>query len=705
MSATKGGAGQSESFASEPFEPSTLTLNRRNDKLAELHQLRERCGEAVGSLTIDHEVGCIRALIQDKALDEEFSVAVRERWQNWSRNTNPFRSGLASSAASELNQAANRSDTGSDTASGDSATDEPKEAAETSSSQKNKRRKAFRADEIKVQVGTSQLDVTEGWETIRRDREARLSDMDAALPSAFRFDDRQLQVYAHRLKPKYINSLDRPFEASSVHGLLRPSRDVSPHLRAPTPQPVSFDEKENEKAFSQPNVFVVSFFTGSLDLGREGPMAQHKGSCLEGSAHQDGDITRDEYVKRICGDGLGGMKRSQTIELLSTQTLAHLQSSLVCWSDEQPERRDWRKRLHRQLSQHGMTELSSDADLQRDLPSQLQSETSGLPSFEEGKTKDEERRDVRFARFTGGLRETDTALIIEDKLYSKGFHHGGAASEAAYLALLEEWKRSSGHAGATVGWSSNGGDFSTRLDQLKSIRVGQPYWMIHQGDCIHCFVIEQVRSLRPREQVALRQDSATASPESLPAAAAILRFPRITWLSTSTMLRFAADNKDNYSLGHRILHSEGLLPVSLTESSSETGRLSAKEPDVMQQTAWQIAMGRTKRKHEGLLRRKQGKCLACSLRKAKVGILGGERVRLPSTSTDQGQDATAQDILNIDGVDDYLIAVCTPCAALLGLPACPPTVGPDAETPVQLDWQRIDRERDAQAGWTVFPMY
>lgn len=311
--------------------------------------------------------------------------------------------------------------------------------------------------------------------------------------------------------------------------------------------------------------------------------------------------------------------------------------------------------------------------------------------------------DARYARFTGARRHTDAALIIENKLYSKGIRHGDAPHEADYATLLDQWRKSSGHADAEIGWTENGGDLNLRLDQLKPLRVGQPYWMLHQGDCIHSFVIEQVRALRPSEDMALQSPIAASSVENAPAGTAFVRFPRVTWLSSPAMLRFAADNKDNYGLGHRILHWEGLLPLYHSETGPEAG---PRDTSQIEASALQIAMGRTKRKDEGLVRKKQGKCLACALRKAQVGILGGDRVRVPTTSTGQEtDDASAQDEAAIDGLDDHLVTVCTSCAALLGLPTRAVITGPDSEGSIELDWQRIDREKGRHAGWTVFPMY
>ncbi len=189
------------------------------------------------------------------------------------------------------------------------------------------------------------------------------------------------------------------------------------------------------------------------------------------------------------------MKRSQTVELLSSHTLSDLQTSLFCWSDEQPERLGWRQRLKRQLSPLSASSLET-ARRQGEVEEQAGGD-------EEENLNRLEYQDVRFARFTGERRHTDSVLIIEDKLYGKGVRQGDAAHEADYATLLESWKRSSSSPDSNVGWKSNGGDLSLRLDKLDSVRVGQPYWLLHQGDCAHCFVIEQIRALRPSEELAL----------------------------------------------------------------------------------------------------------------------------------------------------------------------------------------------------------
>ncbi|KAJ1037533.1 hypothetical protein NDA11_000266 [Ustilago hordei] len=687
-------------FASESLRPSTLRLQRRNSKLTHLHGLRDRCKDAAGVLTIDHEVDHIRSVTRAKALDEEFSVAVRERWQTWSRNANPFRTDLASSAASELNRSAANSESDPEDSSAASATEDADEQEEAEHPSKRKRRKAFRAEEIKIKVGESELEMTEGWETIRRDREACLSGLDAALPSAFRFDERQLQVYAHRLKPKYINSLDRPFEVRDVRRLLRPSQNIVGAGVVVARSACVFNGTTEV-----PNVLTISFFTGSLDFGKDDAATQDTTDPSGSPKELDGDSTRDDYVKRICGDGLGGMKRTQTVELISSQTLSDLQNSLFCWSDEQPERCGWRKRLKRKhLNPRGTQrgpELSNTRH-QSDPANEAGSEC-------ESNDEDERNSDPRFARFTGQRRQTDTVLIIEDKMYNKGVRHGDALEEADYAALLAQWKTAPGQTNASVGWAEKAGDLNISIDQLNSFRVGQPYWLLHQGDCVHCFVIEQVRAMRPREQTWLADTSKTmTSVESAPGGSTVIGFPRVTWLSTPTMLRFTADNKDSYSIGHRILHLDTQVPSGYDELNEQGGSSSnSREAESSQPSnPWQIALSRTRRKEEGLLRKKQGKCLACSLRKAQVGILGGDRVRLPSNTVENhDNDATAQDERIVAGLDDHLTTLCTSCAALLGLPTRQSDAAENPEAALELNWQHIDADKSRQAGWTVFPMY
>lgn len=688
-------------FASEPFELATLRLQRRNGKLERLQGLRTRFREAAESLMIDHEVDRIRSVTRANALDEDFSVAVRERWQTWSRNANPFRTELASSAASELKNTAG-SDSESDASSTGSATEDADEQAEIENPSKRKRRKAFRVEEIKIKVGDSELEMTEGWDAIRREREARLTELDAALPSAFRFDERQLQVYAHRLKPKYINSLDRPFEVHDVQRLLRRSHRVSDAQTTSASSAASIDAE-----LFPPSVLIISFFTSSINFGKD--EATWDNPDPSRSSHElDGDSTRDDYVKRICGDGIGGMKRSQTVELLSSQTLSDLQGSLFCWSDEQPERCDWRQRLKRQRGRPGEAHRSGGATSDMCGETQQEGDCDTDASSEDARDdRDDQNRDPRFARFTGQRRQTDTVLVIENKLYSKGLRHGDASEQADYATLFGRWKAASGHDHASAGWTGKGGDLSVSFEQLKSLRVGQPYWLLHQGDCVHCFVIEQIRAIRPGEQKMLAERSKATTPlESVPRNSASIGFPRITWLSTPTMLRFAADNKESYSLGHHILLWEDQARPACDTFPEQAG--SSREVESSQPSnAWQIASGRTKRKDEGLLRKKQGKCLACSLRKAQVGILGGNRVRLPLSSArgHNDDDAATQDESIISGTDDHLITICTSCAALLGLPLCQSDAEADPNSSVQLDWQRIDAEKGRQAGWTVFPMY
>ncbi len=678
MSSAGSNTAQRLSFASEPLDSASITLDRRQEKLTQLRSLRQRCKEAAGTLTIDHEVQLVRELIQTKAVDEDFSVAVRERWQTWSRNADPFRTELASTAASELSKAAEvEASSGSDSDSqlDDSASEGPDEPSGSGMTSKGKRKGVFRPKGPKKRIGSSERGMDEDWDAVRREREARLTELDASLPNAFRFTERQLKVYAHRLKQKYLNSLDRPFEAAQLHKLLHHSRKVAQPGAVQPSQDASVPGPSIQNAPSRPSVYHISFFISSLDPSTDDVAAQQKNA--DAAAVSDVDA-RDNYVKRICGDGLGGSKRSQTIELLSTQTLSDLLGTLVCWSDEQPERHGWQQRLQK-------TSYCPDATAAgQEAVASLQQDLSG----------DEESQETCSARYTGRRRHTDVALIIEDKLYSKGLRAGDALYEADYATLLNEWKSRCGLSDAQAGWSSSGGDLSLRLDQLGSIRIGRPYWLLHQGDCVHAFVIEQIRALRPLEE----KGTFSSDLENVPSGSAVTPFPRITWLSTPAMLRFAADDKDNYGLGHRILLWEGLMPMQSSGAGPEVGALAAG--DLTQRSALQVALGRTRRKDEGMLRKKQGKCLACLLRKAQIGILGGDRVRLPVGSDDDERGKQTE----MSGLDDHLVTLCVSCAVILGLPTREPEAGA-SEAPVQLDWQRIHAQKPRKAGWTVFPMY
>ena len=664
-------AEQGAPIASDPLVPSALKLDRRNSKLKTLQILRQRCNQAAGPCTIDYEVEQIRDTIRTKALDEEFSVALRERWQTWSRTANPFRSELASSAASELKSvdpSASDSEGGSEDLAGDDSSDQ----VSHDSPNKKKRKRTAAGKHRDEQGVTSEANPSDNCESIRRDREASLATFDAALPRAFRYSDRQVKVYAHRLKTKYINSLDRPFEAKDVHRLLHPSRATQAETKAHGPQAGLCAAAQATGASLQPTVFTISFFSGSIDWSEEYAAARNQKDLADGA---DGDNARDDYVKRICGDGLGGMRRTQTVELLSTQSLSTLHSSLVCWSNEQPERVGWRERLSRQAEQHsGVQHGTIDHDAEN------------------------EDQDVHSARYTGRPRQTDTALVIEDKLYSKGARHGDKAYEADYATLLQKWIESTGNTHIKAGWSSKGGDLDQRLDQIGAIRVGQPYWLLHQGDCVHCFVVEQVRALRPSEEAAMRRGTPASNIETAPLGAAFMPLPRITWLSTPAMLRFAADSKHSYGVGHHILQWEGSLPFPDSASAEAGSRAAGNTVS----NPWQSAKLRIRRSDEAMLRQKQGKCLSCSLRKAQVGILGGVSVRLPLASNDPEQADSPQAEPTMDGLDDHLTSICTPCAALLGLPTRPIA---STQTGPELDWDRIDKEKHRRAGWTVFPLY
>lgn len=686
MSRARRGTEASIPIASEPIVLPQLTFDRRNSKINQLQALRQTLNQAAGPSTIDYEVEQIRDAIQAKTLDEHFSTAVRERWQTWSRNANPFRSDLASSAASEL-RSAEEVVSNSSSPSEDSTTEEPDEQVADDLPNKKKRKRVVRAKSTNNQNNKSEADFVETWDSIRSEREALLGEMDAALPSAFRFSERQLKVYAHRLKSKYINSLDRPFQVRDVHRLLHQTKLPDSPSDSKASQSGLFASFDATSTQRQPCVLTISFFSSSIDGTKEDFVAQKDADPYAPADDVHGDNTRDDYVKRICGDGLGGMKRAQTVELLSTQTLSDLQSSLCCWSDQQPERYGWHERLQRHL--HSKNDKAG-AQASR------------------GSDDAQEFHDVRHARFTGRCRQTDAALIIENKLYTKGTRHGDAPYESDYAMLLEQWKEATGHADVQVGWTSNGGDLSLRLDRLEFIRTGQPYWLLHQGDCVHCFVFEQVRALRPGEEMALRKrPPAETNVENASVRTTFVPFPRITWLSTPTMLRFAADHNHNYGLGHHILRWEGMLDLpqaSQSVTDKAAGETGSSQGENDHQNRWQIANLRTRRKDEGMLRKKQGKCLACLLRKAQVGILGGESVRLPLAAIKPEMQDSTQDEPAVNGLDDHLTSICTSCAALLGLPTRSPSTETAAETCVELDWERI-ATMDSHSGWTIFPLY
>ncbi len=255
-------------YASEPIQPSELTLDRRDSKLKRLSTSANAAARQSKVSLSDHEIEQIRTTFHTKALDEDFSVALRERWQTWSRNANPFRTELASSAASELDKAAAMSDSEVEAMSGESGTEEQTELGEAGSSRPKKRRRAFRAKDIKVKVGTTELDVTEGWEHIRQQREGSLVHLDAALPNAFRFSERQLKVYASSTQAQihhYTRSALRSIRPSSAVALRYQfcvhSDDLSSEAGPSTTRTSS----------PQPTVWAISFFNSSLDLADKTP--------------------------------------------------------------------------------------------------------------------------------------------------------------------------------------------------------------------------------------------------------------------------------------------------------------------------------------------------------------------------------------------------------------------------------------------------
>lgn len=631
-------------YASEPVKLADLELDRRQDRLADLVSLRDECSHGVSSFNIDDCLDQVKKQVRSKSLDEDFSVAVRERWQTWSRQSRPLRKDIASAAATDLTE------TGADGAatefeimsgsSEDVTADE--EEAQPERPSKRTKHSAGHGNE-------------EDWDKIREARETLLFELDHLIPAAFRFSDRQVKTYAQRLKPRHFSSLEEPFHPAEIRRALnKASTDVANNL--------------NNQKTRRPVVLTISFFAGSLDSGNSNESERVDVPC-----HEDDSFghPRDNYINRISGPGPDGLKKTQTIELLSTQSLDTLRQCLFCWSDEQPERQGWSQRLQQEASPQGDIRVDNGTSSRSPLYEQDASPTLAKETGQE----------PRFAIYTGRRRETDTIMVIEDTLYGRGYSCGSGEHDADYLTLLDRLNSQRSDREHVLDLQ-HGGDLTKSFHDMESVHVGQTYWLLHQGACVHAFMIDQIRAVRSEEVAAVQGGIATSSKSQ--------QFPRITWLTIPTMLRFASDNADNFSIGHRILHAEGHISYAYVG----TGEPTTRGANTTQRLAANPHTARTKRREESLLKWRKGRCSACAARKAQIGILGGDRVALHTLSS---PDADSP----MPSIDEHLTTLCQPCAALLGVP----TTQADDDAPHEIDWDAVNKQESRKNGWTIFPMY
>ncbi|PWZ02901.1 hypothetical protein BCV70DRAFT_224530 [Testicularia cyperi] len=719
----------SQAYASEPVPLSSLRLDRRPEELKSLVDLWQQCRNDQEGPDVESSLARINGAIRGRVLDENFSVAVRERWQSWSRLSRPFRNELASNATAELRKdshnpsltldayaeaSAHASD--SDASEEDGANDDPEDNARPT-----KRRKT----PARARAESSSLESMQESNHIRAEREALLQDMDRLLPSAFHFSERQLMVYVQRQKPKLLNNLERPFTPAQIRTALQLSH---------APREASKSQKAHSTtARDHRCVLTISFFSSAVEpeAGDADPVTttHEHGSTAAGDpfpSSRSAIAQSQSSVKRVAGEGPGGLRRSQTIEVLSDQPLDVLRQSLLCWSDEQPERLNWQSRLAKQVRKRQRRSSGTTG----------RSEQNAL-DFGIDDLIDIEDHNPLLSRFTGQRRQTDAVALIEGKLYGYGLRHGENMWEQDLATQIVDWIAESGNTDSALREVSIGGDMRMSFDELPPLRVGQPYWLLHQGDCVHCFMIEQIRQLRPAEAEFLAAaqsrvnvdaksntepgsvDTADPSGSDLSDLDA-LPFPRVTWLSNRAMLRFNAARTDNYSIGHRILASEGYSPFIYKSTAAPT--LIGTER--MQLSAFVAERSRNQRLHESLLRTRQGKCFACNSRKAQIGILGGSNVRLPPQPSETATSAPTLPLrsksptgsnIAVEGIDEHLTTLCLACAVLLGVPVLQENQQQHQLTPdmpnrhshdsIRIDWDTINRNKQVGDGWTIFPIY
>ncbi|EPQ32396.1 uncharacterized protein PFL1_00592 [Pseudozyma flocculosa PF-1] len=683
------------SYSSEPLQLGQIDLrhaSQHGDGSARRQlDLTENHLKAV-SARIGSSLDTVRHRIRERACDAEFSTALKDRWQQWS-STSTSSGKAAAGADAGADADADEEHEGTDASSTDVGSDN--ESADEDADRHRDRHTGRRRDRdgnaggVEAHPASGEPDQPpqghsiessqrrrwqprgsaahdgKAWDEIRRAREALLADMDRSLPRAFRFDKTQTTAFSRRIKTRAVNSLDRPFSLPEIHQFIHgnaiaevpprtrpgPSSERNDPDRASSPVAEGLAGERHEASGPRtgrpPLVLQLSYFwsTPHIDFDdaeeeQEQEKQQQAQTGRPGTHAADEGFTRPPSLPRRQGDGPGGMRRSQTIEVRSDQNVSVILDAMLCWSDDQPERVGWRKRLARQA-------LGDESD-------EVIEDYFGSPS-DQGQGIDFDGQEPVCARFTGRKRTSDSCMVIEGRLYGGGIRAGDQPWEADYASLLSR------HFPDADGRPQQPGDVATRFDELPAIRVGQPYWILHQGDCVHSFTLDCVRALRPEEQ----PSSVGAMPQGSPSNSV---FPRVTWMAGPAVLRFISTDRDNVGIGHRILKGEGHAHYAFG-STSQAGVLGAERSKTK---AW-ASHGTAKRKEGSALRTRYGKCTACQIRKAQIGILGGERVRIRRATRSRDGRKEHADVeedeaaTTLSGMDEHLVSVCPQCAVLMGV--------------------------------------
>lgn len=197
-----------------------------------------------------------------------------------------------------------------------------------------------------------------------------------------------------------------------------------------------------------------------------------------------------------------------------------------------------------------------------------------------------------------------------------------------------------------------------RFDKMPSIRIGQPYWFFHQGDCEHLFVVDSIRyvpvpfsllsinmAFSLSRSVASRLASLTSPhfltisscpnlislshPDDPPARSS---YPLTTYICSGAQTRSWTNLE---SLGAN--NNTGSAPASVVGTSNNTGHGTSTntEEDTNAHTGAILGYGPGRRLE---------RCTFCENRPAKMIIFGGERVRpMDWTRAHEQEDAARRE--------------------------------------------------------------
>ena len=448
---------RSSEYGSEPIKLSQLSLAYPGPHASTLGPHPQVTQQALDSAQarIQESLAQVRDRISTRTLDLDFSTALKERWQTWSRVTRrkryPERRCDAGSTADQQQESDDSDldsdedeeddgDEGADEETEDGSDAEDSDGGKPSSSQaQSGPSRAIDATKHEEDTRPSKrmrsestcgasppahppVRSAEAWADVRRERDNVLSEMDRRIPHAFRFNSRQTGAFAERVRSRTTNMLERPFTTDQVEELIQANTMETSKLERGVRGhgAVKPGQTDTEAVASPPNAMVLSisiyWSSPRLDQGSDAEAESSGNEAKAPHASSDEGFTKPGE-RRGKGDGPLGMKRSQTIEVLSTDTLDAIVTSLLCWSEDQAERTGFKDRL-REKALHQDSQTSANGDSDEDFDMELYQE--------------QPNDDMRFARFTGRKRATDLCLLIEGRLYGKGAREGDEPWESDY---------------------------------------------------------------------------------------------------------------------------------------------------------------------------------------------------------------------------------------------------------------------------------